>query len=422
MLVNNDQSYLFLELSTWTNDTNGIYDYSTDAVKTVKANICEQTYIVRTKNNTFKNIPQHSEIDEDKGNELIFWVNNGYNNNFKLINPIPHHLKLTQENITYLHNKMWYVLKSDELDKNIKINKEEYYLNQDDIIKLGRVKYAIQKIHIESKGNSDGEPPSAIKENKYDICKLNHNLGPVFEFIYEIKSQEPLQNETPNAIECILCKGQKIQMQINKETDDGEPNPLICVCKCKDNKYHYKCLKNYIKDNEIKIINQDDKVIDNVKILKSFECNECRQQFPLKFKYENSDKIYSLYDYEPPKNCDYMILESLDCKENEAYVKYIHIVKLIKEYITIGRDTDNDINNKNITISRKHALFRYDKENGRISLQNSSSKYGTLVLVRKPIKVLDEFIYLQNGRTFIGACLKNKEELKQNENMNKINE
>jgi hypothetical protein len=31
-------------------------------------------------------------------------------------------------------------------------------------------------------------------------------------------------------------------------------------------------------------------------------------------------------------------------------------------------------------------------------------------------------IYLQNGRTLIRACLKNKEELKQNENMNKINE
>ena len=64
MIVNNDKSYLFLELNTWTNDTNGIYDYSTDAVKTVKANVCEQTYIVRTKNNAFKNIQQHSDIKE----------------------------------------------------------------------------------------------------------------------------------------------------------------------------------------------------------------------------------------------------------------------------------------------------------------------------------------------------------------------
>ena len=421
MIVNNDKSYLFLELNTWTNDTNGIYDYSTDAVKTVKANVCEQTYIVRTKNNAFKNIQQHSDIKENEGNDLIFWVNNGSSNNFTLINPIPHHLKLTQENITYLHNKMWYVLKSDDLDEAIKlkIQNEEYYLNKDDIIKLGKVKYAIQDIHIKLKENSNGAPPSAINEKKYDISKLNQNLGPVFEFVYVIKEKEPLQNETPNGQECRLCKNYK--MQINQETDDGEPNPLICVCKCKTNKYHCKCLKNYIKDNEIKIINQDSKAIDDI-ILKNFECDECKQQFPLKFKYENSDKIYSLYNYEVPKDCEYMILESLDCKENEAYIKFIHIVKLLKEYIYIGRDNDNDINNKSITISRRHALLRYDKENGRISLQNLSNKYGTLVLVRKPIKVLDKFIYLQNGRTFIGACLKDKEELKQNENMNKINE
>lgn len=420
MLVNNDKNYLYLELNTWTNDTNGIYDYSTDTVKTIKACITEKTYLVRTKNNSFKNISQHSEIQKEPGNELIFGINNGANNCFKLINPIPHNLKLTEKNTLYLNNKMWYVLKSDELEK--KESNEEYYLNQNDIVKLGRVKYAIQKIHIEPKENINGAPPSAIKENKYDIYKLNQNLEPVFEFVYVIKHQEPLQNETPipNEQDCILCKNGKVE--INKETDDGEPNPLISICKCKDNKYHYKCLKNYIKDNEIKILNQESKVIDNVKILKNFECDECKQQFPLKFKYENSDKIYSLYDYEVPKDCEYIILESLDCKENEAYIKYIHIVKLLKEYITIGRDIENDINNKNISISRKHALMRYDKENGRISLQNLSKKYGTLVLVRNPIKVLDKFIYLQNGRTFIGACLKDKKELKQKENMNKINE
>jgi hypothetical protein len=408
-----------LELNTWTNDTNGIYDYSTDAIKTVKASISEPTYIVRTKNNSFKNISQHADIEGEKGNELIFYVNNGSKNKFVLINPIPYHLKLTQENISYLHNKMWYVLKSDELDEKIKIDNEDYYLNQNDIIKLGRVKYAIQELHIESKEISNGAPPSAIIENKYDIYKLNQNLEPVFDFVYVIKEKEPLQNETPEGQECRLCKDKK--MNINKETDDGESNPLICVCKCKDNKYHYKCLKNYIKDNEIKVINQES-IIDDAKVLKNFECDECKQQFPLKFKYENSDKIYNLYDYEVPSQGDYIILESLDCKESEAYIKYIHIIKLLKEYIYIGREIDNDVNNKGISISRKHAVMRYDKENGRVSLQNLSKKYGTLVLVRKPIKVLHKFIYLQNGRTFIGACLKDKEELKQNENMNKINE
>jgi hypothetical protein len=110
-----------------------------------------------------------------------------------------------------------------------------------------------------------------------------------------------------------------------------------------------------------------------------------------------------------------MILESIDFKQNSQYYKSIHIVKLIKEGspITIGRENSNDIIERDISISRKHALLRFNKEDGKISIQNWEGKFGTLVLVKKPIKVSDKPIYLQVGRTYIEACLINLEKYNQ---------
>ena len=417
MLVKNDKKILCLVFNTWQYEPTGIFDYSSDAIKTNKVIIEKATYIVRNKNNFFKNIEQHSDIQYNSDEELIFHVNNGSNNTYILINPIPYNLIYNVENFKYLNNKIWYVLKSDDLDGSKKIN-EEYYLNQNDILKFGRVKYAIQKIHLEPKDNyniNGAEPPMAIKEVKYDISNLNKNCPPIFDFVFKVKYysdyidiNEKIKNneETPDKNKkCKYCNNIN---DINPETDDGEPNPLISLCKCKDieDLVHYKCLKRIIQNNIENRSNPENKILidDSITFL-NFDCEKCGEQYPLKFKLPNINKIFSLYDYEEPKNCDYMILETLDYRREERYCKSIHIVKLTKEYISIGRETENDINEKDISISRNHALIRFEKENGKICLQNRSKKFGTQVLVKKPIKILDKSIYLQVGRTFIEANL-----------------
>ena len=102
----------------------------------------------------------------------------------------------------------------------------------------------------------------------------------------------------------------------------------------------------------------------------------------------------------------------MDYKKEDKYCKSIHIINLENEYITIGRENDKDIIEKDISISRFHAVLKYNKINGKICLQNKSKKFGTLVLVKNPIKVLDKTIDLQVGRTYIEAKLGIKEEMK----------
>lgn len=154
----------------------------------------------------------------------------------------------------------------------------------------------------------------------------------------------------------------------------------------------------------------------------NFQCDDCKEQYPTKFKLTKVDKIFDLIEIETPIDCNYMILESLDYKQNESYIKSIHIIKFIKkngEPFKIGRDNDNDIQDTDISISRHHAIIRFNDIDGKIIIQNWNSKYGTLILVRKPINILDKKIYLQVGKTYIEGSLMNYEEYEKIKNEKK---
>ena len=413
--MKNEKKVLFLILKTWSNETIGIYDYSSSAIKIVKAFIIDSTYVVRTKNNLFLNIEQHADIDNKNGDDLLFYVNNNQNDIFILMNPLPKNLKLNEINYDYINNKIWYVLKTiteDEGNQNsIKECNEDYYLQENDLIKLGKVKYAVQKIKLlkDSNNSSGAEPAIAVSEIKYNISDLNKNLGAVFQFDYIVKNfsnyvdinEKGSYKEGNPQIICEDCKNYK-----SNETDDGE-NPLISFCKCQRPK-HFKCLKKRLKDY-MEIANEEDKkVYVESMVFKNFECNECGMQYPVKFKLEGIDKVFYLIDINEPTDCDFMILESIDYKQYEQYYKSIHIIKFLKETITIGRESYNDVVDKDISISRNHALLKL--KNDKIYIENVSKKFGTQVLVRKPIQILDKAIYLQIGRTYVEARLINKEE------------
>ena len=405
MLISNKNYILSIVLKTWTKDIDGIFYYDTNSVKSIDAYINEPIYIVRTINDLIKKVYQHSDIQTKLGEVLLFKVDNSKNDCFSLMNPIPKKLNLTEENTKYLNNKLWYIIKSD-FDNNNN-NNQDYLLNENDIIKLGSLKFAVQEIHKEYNINNfknESEPPIPVLN--YDIYNLNKNLPPVFDFIFEVKyyynknsadNIKPINEEDKsndiNIQKCEIC--------FKEEINDSDP--LISLCQC-EKLFHYKCLKQQI--NEKKIIKNDEynSCVKTI-IINEFGCEKCNTQFPLRFKLPDSDKVFYLVNIKRPIKCDYIILESLDYKNENRYIKSIHIISLIKEYINIGRDGDNDIIEMECSISRKHAVIKYIKENGNIILENRSKKYGTLVLIRKPIDILEKKICLQIGRTYVEAKL-----------------
>ena len=141
----------------------------------------------------------------------------------------------------------------------------------------------------------------------------------------------------------------------------------------------------------------------------NFGCEVCQEPYPLKLKFNNTNKqdpSCLVDNLDQPENTNYMILESLTYIKNKKNIKKIFVVKLIKSEITIGKNEHNDIVDSDSTISRYHAVLKYDEENGRISIINKG-RYGTSVLMKNNVKLnIGEKVYLQVGRTYIKAEVK----------------
>jgi hypothetical protein len=134
-----------------------------------------------------------------------------------------------------------------------------------------------------------------------------------------------------------------------------------------------------------------------------FYCGICHKPYHLRFRIPEFNKTYELIDLTLPEETDYICLESLDFIKDNNNIKTLYIVQLIDEEITIGRQICNDIIDNDISISRKHALMRYNKKNGNLFLENRSEKFGTLVSVRGNIKIKEVKIYFQIGNTYISV-------------------
>ncbi|CAJ1362667.1 unnamed protein product [Effrenium voratum] len=71
--------------------------------------------------------------------------------------------------------------------------------------------------------------------------------------------------------------------------------------------------------------------------------------------------------------------------------------------LKLGRGHESDVRIADVSISRCHATIRFSK--GQFLLQDNSSKFGTLVAMKKP-RVLEPGVNLsiQMGRTVLTLC------------------
>jgi hypothetical protein len=285
---------------------------------------------------------------------------------------------------------------------NEKINEDE----NDDISKKetfpesGNKKKSTNGREIKNESmNVSGNKSDTFNEsgNKNSINESRNKDGT----INEIGNKNGTINESGNKNKnnkCWGCKG----------LYSDENNPLICLCDCHDY-IHYECFKNFLSEKKVTTKNFK----KNVKTFtfKQFNCDICLKPYRLRFRIKEFDKIYELIDLTLPEEIDYICLESLNFikdnknnknnNNNNNNIKIVHIVQLIDEEITIGRKDYNDIIDHDISITREHALLRYDKNNGNLILEDKDSKFGTLVLVRGNIKIKEEKTYFQIGKIYM---------------------
>ena len=156
-----------------------------------------------------------------------------------------------------------------------------------------------------------------------------------------------------------------------------------------------------IKENEKKTVKSYN--------IKSFNCEICKTPYPFRFKIEGRDDTFDLIDITLPTS-NYIVLESLNQMKENCNIKSIHVITLTDDPITIGRGHESDVRINDISVSRSHATLKYDSTTGKLLLKDLKSKFGTLVLLKRPIEIQTSKIHLQIGRTYMEAKLMNIEE------------
>lgn len=397
MSGSNEKFVLSLCTKTWIRDSHGLYDYESQQTKNLNAVLAEAIYIAR-KRHDIKTLNQQSDLGQDE--ELLFNVRNDSRDIYTLENPVPVRTQPTEHNINELSNKIWYVLRPDPAHNNtsnqtIVNTNDDYYLCKNDVIKLGRVKYSLNEINIPSRENNIDLAKPPVDASKYAIDDLNMNTEPVFDFIFQAKDASEYNDIPDDEKLCKICY-----------SSDNEPdNPLVHLCNCNGGLRfsHFECIKKWMETKLVQKENEK-KTVKSYNI-KSFNCEICKTPYPFKFKVKKVEKPFELIELQKPVNCDYIILESLNQMKENCNIKSIHVIQLTGEEITIGRGHESDVRINDISVSRSHAKLKYDVTDGTLLLRDLKSKFGTLVLLKKPLTIKEKKIHLQIGRTYIEAWL-----------------
>ena len=248
-----------------------------------------------------------------------------------------------------------------------------------------------------------------------DELDKDRNNGPISQSLVldSSKNNNNAKNDSIN-----LPKESKVSERcwicLNSESTKKNPKLLLCSCK---NYIHFLCLKNYIK-SKIEISERSN-------LVKTYECYQfnyevCLKPYPLRFEIKEFNKTYELIDYNIAPEFDYLVLESLDFIQERNNLKIIHVVKLTKNEIKIRRSLENDIIDSDMSVSRKHAVLKYNKIKGIITIENRSEKNRTSVLIKGNITMKKRKISFQVGNNYVTAYIIDKT-IDENNECNLIN-
>ena len=446
---------LFSKIKTWEDSSNGIFYYkykSDNHIYTINISIKSNEYLYRINEidiysgriiSSYK-IKNNLNNDNEKDFNILFRFRKSLkkNNIYEIINSLIKINKVNKDEdyINSLNDKIWYPVKSFKSDNSYyEENSEDYILNENDIIKLGRLKYEVIKLNL----NYPSDKNILDNDNNYNISEINRKAGSIFihdikHKQYKIEIKKNNENSDKNSIKnsnvldninqstkiSTINEEKEFEEKINEDEncekdekcricynlDSSEEDPKIRLCKCHDY-IHFKCLKKYLSYKMIVTHNLKETVTTYT--FSKFNCDICKTPYPIRFRIPDFDKIYNLVDLNLPQETNYFVLESLDYIKEENNIKTIHVVQLYDDYITLGRANTNDIQNNDISFSREHAIIKFDKLNGNLILENKSEKFGTLVLVRGNIKMKEKNINLQIGKSYITLNLISKEGLDQ---------
>lgn len=146
--------FLKIITKTWSRDSHGLFDYEAQQTKNNLLLINTKVKLVR-KRNDVKQMTENANLEIEERELARIRIES---DKFYMNSPINFEMLPTENNINDLQNKMWYVIRQDDSNAvNVALNpgmspnlcsNDIYDIKINDIIKLGRVKYAITEIKL----------------------------------------------------------------------------------------------------------------------------------------------------------------------------------------------------------------------------------------------------------------------------------
>ena len=305
--------------------------------------------------------------------------------------------------ITY--NRNFYL---QPLNNNNSNNSNRKDIKHDKVIVLPRLlsieasrKYKKLKLKPFQRNTKDSEVNNTKSKQTGVTCNDNEiTINNTHNVMNLISRNNNNNNNTNNNNNSLINDSINDQQNISSELvcricygNDNEPtNPLINPCDCSGSmKYiHYLCLTTWINSQ---IEHNNPSIRDRLHSPhshsitsfsykhKALYCELCKSKYPDHFKYNDSIMNLTYYHPDPDKYKSYILAESY--KGETKTTRLIHIISFdSKTRVTVGRATDCDVHLPDLAISRLHCTFF--NENGRMYMEDSGSKFGTLVLIQAP--------------------------------------
>jgi hypothetical protein len=368
---------VLIKAATWGRESHGLFDYETKMQTRVNLRATETTLILIRGNEVFL-APVDEEITEGVKLLAVMLVRSDA---VLLLNDLPGR-KTPRARL----ERMWLVVSS--LRTN---GPAGYRLAEGDVLRLGRICFRVKELLSSSTESSESRKLVWGRSLSLGGVGAGRCKAPIPETPIVLTIADEVETKDGEKMAEVACK-------ICLMEGFTEENPMITPCTCKGTmRYiHLECLQRWLNSK----ITTRERGNSRSYSWKALECSLCKTSFPSTVIIKGH--TYDLVSIPKPEG-EFITLEAVQRPRDSPQT--IHLIPLQnKNNVRLGRGHDSDVRISDISVSRNHALVRYDQ--GKLILEDNESKFGTLVQVRRPIALDAESNFsIQCGRTVLSfAC------------------
>jgi hypothetical protein len=271
-------------------------------------------------------------------------------------------------------HRLWLVVRSLESsvtglgEDSSQASSAGHVLQEEDVFKLGRSRFQVRQIVTKADPNATFQLDET--SSSCHACRPE-TIG--------VDGDKPV---------CRICLMEGV------EDDDVFLQP--CGCKGSVQSVHMSCLKYWIGSR------MNTGRPDGTFFYQPLACELCKVDYPYRVRMECGElkDLQELPKPEPP----FIVLANRSVRKDRG----LHFLSLADgKTLKLGRSHDCHVRINDVSISRCQATIRY--EHGRLILEDNKSKFGTLVMLRKPCSLQPgRTTTIQAGRTIISFTAKEK--------------